>query len=129
MRIVAGLLSAWAGLRWVGVGAGAVRAFAFAGPVRREALRACITRGATTVWISVGALYAWAQALRLQPRAELVGFLAACLMCSLAAGVAASFMQPEWRTPQTLGVAHVRWRRAGDEDEGDGGEGDHGATS
>ena len=112
MRVIAALLSAWVAWRWLGffVGLGRLRRFE-RGPVRREARRTVIARGALNVFFSVVAVYLWAVELDRQPDAVFVGFLAAAMMCSLAIGVAAGFMQPEDRTPETLDVCSVRRRR------------------
>jgi len=66
-----------------------------------------ISRGALNVFGSVVAIYLWAFALELQLAETFVGFLAAMMMISLALGVAAAFMQPEDRTPETLGVCRI----------------------
>ena len=107
LRLVALLLSAWVAWRWLGFFVGLVRVRAFEGPVRREARRTVIGRGAWNVVVSVVLLYVWALVLRLQPGDALVGFLGATLMCSVVIGVAAGFMQPERRTPETLEVCRV----------------------
>ena len=107
MRIVAWLLTAWVAWRWLGFGIGLVRVRRFEGPVRREARRTVIARGAWNVFLSVGAIYLWAAVGREQPSEVFVGFLAAALMCSLAIGIVAGFMQPEERTPETLSICRV----------------------
>lgn len=107
MRVLAAVLSVWTAWRWVGFLFGATRIRTFQGPARREARRTVITRGALNVFVSIAAIYLWAFALRLQLAETFVGFLAATMMCSLAIGVAAAFMQPENRTPETLDVCRV----------------------
>jgi hypothetical protein len=67
-----------------------------------------ISRGALNVFFSVAVVYVWAFALELQLAETFVGFLAATMMISLAVGVAAAFMQPENRTPETLDVCRLR---------------------
>ena len=103
--------SAWVAWRWIGFLLGLVRIREFEGPLRREARRSVIARGALNVFFSVAALYLWACVLDAQPGETFVGFLAAAMMCSLAIGVAAGFMQPEERTPETLDVCRVHPRR------------------
>lgn len=66
-----------------------------------------ISRGALNVFFSVAVVYVWAFALELQIAETFVGFLAATMMISLAIGMAAAFMQPEKRTPETLVVCRV----------------------
>ena len=66
-----------------------------------------VARGALNVVLTVVCAYAWALVFGLNPSAALVGFFAALVMCSLAAGIAVGFMQPEERTPETLGVCRV----------------------
>lgn len=66
-----------------------------------------IARGAWNVFSSVAVVYLWAAIYELQPGTELVGFMAAAMMCSLAIGIVAGFMQPEERTPETLSVCRV----------------------
>lgn len=107
MRVAAALLTAWVAWRWLGFVLGFVRARRFEGDVRREARRTVIARGAFNVFFSVVAVYLWADALDLQPGETFVGFLAAAMMCSLAAGVSAGLMQPRERTPETLDVVRV----------------------
>ena len=101
MRIVAGLLTAWIAWRWLGFFVGLVRVRRFDGPVRREARRTVIARGAWNVFLSVAVIYLWAAVSEIQPGEAFVGFLAATLMCSLAVGIVAWFMQPrcEHRRP------------------------------
>ncbi len=108
MRIVAGLLTAWIAWRWLGFVAGLFRVRRFVGPVRREARRTVIARGAWNVFFSVAVIYLWAAINRDQPGEVFVGFLAATLMCSLAVGIVAGFMQPEQRTPETLSICRLR---------------------
>jgi hypothetical protein len=108
LRVGAALLSAWVGLRWLGFLLGLVRLRSFErGGVRREARRTVIARGAWNVFFSVIAVYVWSSVTREQPSETLVGFMAAALMCSLLFGVAAFFMQPEERTPETLEVCRI----------------------
>jgi hypothetical protein len=111
LRIVAAVLTAWIAWRWLGFVVGFVRLRRFVkGPVRREARRTVIVRGALNVFLSVAALYLWASVLERQPGDTFVGFLAATMMCSLAIGVAAWLMQPEERTPSTIGLCGVTAR-------------------
>jgi hypothetical protein len=113
LRVVAWLFSVWIGWRWLGFLLGLVRIREFDGRVRREARRTVIARGAFNVFFSVAALYLWAAILGEQPGEAFVGFMAAAMMCSLAIGIAAGFMQPEERTPETLDLCRVtRWREA-----------------
>lgn len=124
MRVVAALLSAWIAWRWLGFVLGLVRVRDFQQPVRREARRTVIARGAWNVFFSVTVVYLWASIYDRQPSTELVGFMAAAMMCSLAAGVVAGFMQPEERTPETLSICRVgptRSRDAGTSASEDGG--------
>lgn len=111
MRVAATLLGAWVAWRWLGFFVGLFRLRRFDRSVRGEARRTVIARGAVNVFFSVAVVYMWAVALRLQPDESFVGFLAAMLMCSLAVGVAAAFMQPAERAPETLDVCRVRRRR------------------
>lgn len=108
MRIVAWLLTAWVAWRWVGFLVGLVRVPRFDGPVRKEARRTVIARGAWNVFFSIALIYLWAAISHAQPSDAFVGFLAAVLMCSLAGGIVAFFMQPEVRTPETLSICRVR---------------------
>jgi hypothetical protein len=113
LRVVAALLSAWVAWRWLGFFVGLLRLRGFErGPVRREARRTVIARGALNVFFSVAVLYVWFVELDRQPGEVFVGFLAAAMMCSLAIGVAAGFMQPEERTPETLDVCRLRRPRS-----------------
>lgn len=107
IRVLAFLASVWIGWRWIGFLVGAIRIRRFEGPVRREARRSVVARGAINVFLSVAILYVWAAVERVQPSDVFVGFLAAAMMCSLAIGVACAFMQPQERTPETLGVCRV----------------------
>jgi hypothetical protein len=109
VRWLAALLSIWTAWRWVGFAFGAVRLRWFTGPTRREARRTVINRGAINVFLSVASLFLWAESLQLRMSQSFVGFLAAAMMCSLAIGVAAAFMQPEERTPQTVGICRFAW--------------------
>ena len=109
MRWAALLLSIWTGVRWLGFGLGILRLARFKGPVRREARRTVINRGAINVFLSVASLFLWAEGLQLRMSQSFVGFLAAAMMCSLAVGVAAAFMQPEERTPETVGICRFAW--------------------
>ncbi len=96
--------------RWLGFFVGLTRIRRFDGPARREARRTVINRGALNVFFSIATVYLWAFALDLQLAETFVGFLAATMMVSLAVGVAAAFMQPENRTPETLDVCRIRPR-------------------
>jgi hypothetical protein len=107
MKVVAALLTAWIAWRWFGFLLGITRIRRFEGPVRREARRTVIGRGAWNVFLSVALLYVWAAVTGSQPGTSFVGFLAAAMMCSLAIGVIAGFMQPEERTPETLSICRV----------------------
>lgn len=109
MRVVAILLSVWAGWRWVGFLLGLLRVRRFRGPARREARRAVVGRGAFNVLWSVVAFYAWVDALAIVPTQLLIGFIAGTLMVTLVVGVTAGFMQPAERTPETLGICRLRW--------------------
>ena len=109
MRWVAFVLSVWTGVRWLGFGLGILRLARFTGPIRREARRTVINRGAINVFLSVTSLLLWAEGLQLRMSPSFVGFLAAAMMCSLAVGVAAAFMQPEERTPETVGICRFAW--------------------
>ncbi len=111
MRVAATLLSAWVAWRWLGFFVGLFRLRRFQGPVRREARRTVIARGALNVFFSVVIVYLWSVEISVQPGETFVGFLAATMMCSLAVGVAAAFMQPQDRTPETLEVCRLRLRR------------------
>ena len=107
MRVVAALLSAWVAWRWIGFFAGLFRLRRFERPVRQEARRTVIARGAYNVFFSVAVTYVWAAELGAQPGETLVGFFAAAMMCSLAVGIVAFFMQPQERDPSTLDVVRV----------------------
>lgn len=107
MRVLGTLGGIWVAWRWVGFLVGLGRLSRFTGPARREARRTVITRGALNVFFSVIVVYIWAFALELQLAETFVGFLAATMMISLAIGTAAAFMQPETRTPSTMGVCRV----------------------
>ena len=109
MRWAALILSVWTGVRWLGFGLGILRLARFSGTTRREARRTVINRGAVNVFLSVASLLLWAEALQLRMSQSFVGFLAAAMMCSLAIGVAAAFMQPEERTPETGGICRFAW--------------------
>jgi hypothetical protein len=111
LRVVAALLSVWVAWRWLGFFVGFFRLRRFDGVSRREARRTVIARGALNVFFSVGIVYLWASVLGRQPGETFVGFLAAAMMCSLAIGVAAGFMQPAERNAETLNVCRVRRRR------------------
>lgn len=111
MKIAAAVLSAWTAWRWIGFLVGLARIGRFAGPARREARRTVVSRGALNIFFSICAIYLWAFALELQLAETFVGFLAATMMCSLAVGTVAAFMQPEKRTPQTLDVCRLIRRR------------------
>ncbi|HYZ91192.1 MAG TPA: hypothetical protein VFA34_02220 [Actinomycetota bacterium] len=107
MRTLGTVGGLWVVWRWLGFFAGVARLRRFDGPVRREARRSVVSRGALNVFFSVAVIYIWAFALELQLAETFVGFLAATMMISLAVGVAAAFMQPEERTPETLDVCRV----------------------
>jgi hypothetical protein len=109
VKLVAAVLSIWTAARWMGFAFGIVRLRWFDGPVRREARRTVINRGAINVFMSVAALFLWAEGLQLRMSQSFVGFLAAAMMCSLAIGVAAAFMQPEERTAETVGICRFTW--------------------
>lgn len=108
MRTLGTLGAIWVAWRWLGFLVGLGRLRRFNGPARREARRTVISRGALNVFFSVTVVYVWAFALDLQIAETFVGFLAATMMISLAIGVAAAFMQPETRTPETLDVCRLR---------------------
>jgi hypothetical protein len=111
LRIVAAVLTVWIAWRWLGFVVGLVRLRRYEkGPVRREARRTVVVHGALDVFLSVGALYLWASVLEVQPSDTFVGFLAATMMCSLAVGVASWLMQPQERTPSTIGLCSVTAR-------------------
>jgi hypothetical protein len=112
LKVVAALLSAWVAWRWLGFFAGVWRVRRFSGPDRREARRTVVARGAFNVFWSVGVIYLWAGAVGSQPGEALVGFFAAAMMCSLAIGIVAGFMQPQERNVETLDVVRVIPRRA-----------------
>jgi hypothetical protein len=107
LPILAWLLTLWAAWRWIGFLTGLVRLRRFEGTVRQEARRTVIGRGAYNVFLSVVALYVWADVMDLQPGEAFVGFMAAAMMCSLAIGIVAGFMQPQERNPETLDVCRV----------------------
>ena len=107
MRVLAVAASVYVAWRWIGFFAGLTRLHEYKGAPRREARRTVISRGALNVFGSVVAVYLWAFALELQLAETFVGFLAATMMISLAIGVAAVFMQPEQRTPETLDVCRI----------------------
>jgi hypothetical protein len=109
VRWAALVLSVWAGVRWLGFALGIIRLRWFKDAKRREARRTVINRGAINVFLSVAALFFWAEALQLRMSQSFVGFLAAAMMCSLAVGVAAAFMQPEERTSETVGICRFAW--------------------
>jgi hypothetical protein len=109
VRWVAFILSVWTAVRWLGFTLGILRLARFEGIVRREARRTVINRGAINVFLSVASLLLWAEALQLRMAPTFVGFLAAAMMCSLAVGVAAAFMQPEERTAETVGICRFMW--------------------
>lgn len=109
MRWAAAVLTIWTCVRWLGFGLGILRLKRFIGPVRREARRTVINSGAINVFLSVGSLFLWAESEQLRLSPSFVGFLAAAMMCSLAVGVAAAFMQPEVRTPETVGLCRFSW--------------------
>lgn len=111
MRTIGTFGSIWVAWRWVGFFVGLGRLHQFEGPARREARRTVVSRGALNVFFSVAVVYVWAFALELQLAETFVGFLAATMMISLAIGVAAAFMQPESRTPETLGVCRLLLNR------------------
>jgi len=96
-------------VRWLGFGLGVIRLRWFEGLPHREARRTVINSGAVNVFLSVAALFLWAEGLQLRLSPSFVGFLAAAMMCSLAAGVAAAFMQPEERTRETVGICRFTW--------------------
>ena len=97
----------WVAWRWIGFLVGLARLGRFRGPARREARRTVISRGALNIFFSVAVVYVWAFALELQIAETFVGFLAATMMISLAVGMAAAFMQPEKRNPETLDVCRI----------------------
>lgn len=107
MPVVVALLSGWVAWRWIGFLVGLSRVRRFDLPVRSEARRTVIARGAYNVFFSVIAVYLWASVADVQPGEAFVGFLAAAMMCSLAIGIAAFFMQPQERNPETLDVCRV----------------------
>lgn len=109
MEFFAAVLTFAVAWRWLGFWVGAGRIRRFEGPVRREARRTVVNRGAINVFASVIVVYLWALGLELQLTEAFVGFLAAATMCSLAVAVAATFMQPERRTPETLGICRLSW--------------------
>ncbi len=108
MKAAAWLLTVWAALRWAGLGVGVVRLRRLDGDARRQARRAAVGRTAWNVIVSVLCVYAWAFALRLQPVAPFVGFLAMLLMVSLVVAVATAFMQPPERAPESLDLFRLR---------------------
>lgn len=107
MRLLGTVGILWVTWRWLGFVVGVGRLRFFRGPARREARRTIVGRGALNVFFSVAVVYIWAFALELQLAETFVGFLAAMMMISLAIGVAATFMQPEQRRPETLDVCRV----------------------
>jgi hypothetical protein len=107
LRILGTVGALWVAWRWLGFLVGAGRLRLFHGPARREARRAVVSRGALNVFFSVAVVYIWAFALELQIAETFVGFLAATMMISLAIGVAAAFMQPEKRNPDTLDICRI----------------------
>ena len=109
MRWAALVLSVWTGVRWLGFALGILRLQRFDGVTRREARRTVVNRGAVNVFLSVASLLLWAEAMQLRMSQSFVGFLAAAMMCSLAIGVAAAFMQPKERTPETVGICRFAW--------------------
>ena len=110
-RIVAAVLTVWIAWLWLGFVVGLLRVRRFeSGPTRREARRTVVVRGAWNVFLSVGVFYLWAFVYEAQPGDVFVGFLAATMMCSLAVGIASGFMQPQERTPETLGICRVTAR-------------------
>jgi hypothetical protein len=108
LRIVVWVLGAWIALRWLGFIVGLLRIRRFEGPVRREARRTVVGRGAWNIFFTVAWLYAFAAVDNRQPEEQLVGFLAAVMMCSLFVGIASFFMQPEERDPRTLEICRLR---------------------
>lgn len=108
MRAVAIALTVYAAWRWLRFLLGASRVHRFVGPVRREARRSVVAHGALDVFLSTAAFYAWAQVWERQPTETFVGFVAAVLMISLVVAVAAAFMQPPERTPETLTLFRLR---------------------
>ncbi len=111
MRLLGTVGIAWVAWRWLGFVVGIGRLRFFNGPERREARRTVVARGALNVFFTVAVVYVWAFALELQLAETFVGFLAAMMMISLAIGIAATFMQPEQRRPETLDVCRVIRRR------------------
>jgi hypothetical protein len=111
LRLLGVVGSLWVAWRWLGFVVGVGRLRFFNGPARREARRTVVGRGALNVFYSIVVIYIWAFALELQLAETFVGFLAAMMMISLAIGVAATFMQPEERRPETLDVCRVTRRR------------------
>lgn len=112
MRFLGVVGTLWVVWRWLGFLVGIGRLRFFAGAARREARRTVVAYGAITVFLTVAVIYTWAFALELQLQETFVGFLAAMMMVSLAVGVAATFMQPEDRRPETLDVCRIiRQRR------------------
>lgn len=107
MQVLAILGSIWVAWRWIGFVVGVPRVREFDGGARREARRTVISRGALNVFGSIVVVYLWAFALELQLAEAFVGFLAAAMMISLSIGIAAAFMQPEERTPETLDVCRL----------------------
>jgi hypothetical protein len=107
VRWVAWILSVLIAWRWLGFLVGIARIWRFQGAARREARRTVIARGAWNVFLSVAVLYLWLSILDRQPGETFVGFLAAAMLCSLALGIVAGFMQPEQRTPATLEVCRI----------------------
>ena len=107
MRFLGVVGTLWVAWRWFGFVVGIGRLRFFTGPARREARRTVVGYGAITVFLTVAVVYLWAFAVELQLEETFVGFLAATMMISLAIGVAATFMQPEERRPETLEVCRL----------------------
>lgn len=107
MRFFAVVGTLWVIWRWLAFLVGIGRLRFFTGPVRREARRTVVAFGAITVFLTVAVIYMWAFALELQLAETFVGFLAAMMTISLAIGVAVTFMQPEQRRPETIGVCRL----------------------
>lgn len=108
MRWVAWILTVLIAWRWLGFLVGLTRIRRFQGIARREARRTVIARGAWNVFFSVAVVYLWASIFDRQPGETFVGFLAAAMLCSLAIGIIAGFMQPEERTPATLEICRLK---------------------
>jgi hypothetical protein len=87
------VLTAWIGWRWFRSIFGVIEvARAPRGAERRHVRRAVIGYTASSVFLTVFAVLLWTAALARQPSADLNGFLAAALMCSLAIGIIVKFM-------------------------------------